>query len=311
MHHKQDIEVSVCIVAYNHEAYLAQCLESLLNQNTAFKFEIIVGEDCSSDCTREILKDYVRLYPDIIVPIYHEKNVGAVENIKSVYRKAKGKYIYHLDGDDLALGNKLQRQFDILEQNKDCELCSHNMRYIDAAGKNIGEWGHEEGKFDLDYLYEHLPFFAHSSKMFRNDYKFIYFDLLHPQALDLEIHIEQARRGAIYHIDEILGEYRVDVGVSTINKKINPILPLGLMRVFDKKLSEEKDILMIKRLKKIYAKRMLCYAEQFYETGSDYEIYSLISKKSLTIKLCRISQIYYYFIALLPRFFYTKLTNKM
>jgi len=310
MHHKQDIKVSVCIVAYNHEAYLAQCLESLLNQSVAFKFEIIIGEDCSSDSTREILKDYARLYPDIIVPIYHEKNVGAVENIKSVYRKAKGKYIYHLDGDDLALGNKLQRQYDILEQNSDCELCSHNMRYIDADRKNIGEWKHEEGKFDLDYLYEHLPFFAHSSKMFRNDFKFDYFDDLHPQALDIEIHVEQARKGLIYHIGEELGMYRVEVGVSMIGKKINPILPKGVMRVYDRKLAEENDSDKLEKLKKTYAKGMLQYARQFYKTGSDYGVYCELVEKSLSIKFYTLRQFFYLSLTILPKIVYLKLGKK-
>ena len=83
-----DIQVSVCVVTYNQENYIAECLESLVSQQTEFKFEIIVGEDCSTDRTREIVQKYIEKYPDLIVPLFYKKNVGAVENIKQVYKLA-------------------------------------------------------------------------------------------------------------------------------------------------------------------------------------------------------------------------------
>ena len=121
-----DIKVSVCVVTYNQEKYIAECLDSLVSQETDFKFEIIVGEDCSTDGTRAIVQQYVDKYPDLIKPIFHDQNVGAVENIKQVYLAAKGKYIAHLDGDDMALPTKLQKQFDTLEANPDCAICVHH-----------------------------------------------------------------------------------------------------------------------------------------------------------------------------------------
>ena len=134
---KDDIQVSVCVVTYNQENYIAECLESLVTQQTSFKFEIIVGEDCSTDGTRAIVQQYVEQYPDLIVPLFYEENVGAVENVKRVYKAAKGKYIAHLDGDDMALPNKLQRQFNILENNTDCSICVHNMLAIEKEGNFI------------------------------------------------------------------------------------------------------------------------------------------------------------------------------
>ena len=66
---KDDIQVSVCVVTYNQENYIAECLESLVTQQTSFKFEIIVGEDCSTDGTRAIVQQYVEQYPDLIVRV--------------------------------------------------------------------------------------------------------------------------------------------------------------------------------------------------------------------------------------------------
>ena len=134
---KDDIQVSVCVVTYNQENYIAECLESLVTQQTSFKFEIIVGEDCSTDGTRAIVQQYVEQYPDLIVPLFYEENVGAVENVKRVYKAAKGKYIAHLDGDDMALPNKLQRQFNILEANPDCSICVHNMNAVDEDSQKM------------------------------------------------------------------------------------------------------------------------------------------------------------------------------
>ena len=302
----KEIKVSICIVTYNQERFVEQALQSILNQNTNFQYEVIIGDDCSTDLTRKIIQDFLIKYRDIVVPVFHEKNIGPLENLKAVYRKAKGKYIYHLDGDDLALPNKLQRQFDVMESNLDCSICTHDMRYIDAEGNKVRKWTHQKGKFDLDYLYLNLPFFAHSSKMFLNDFTFNYFDELHSQALDVEIHIEQARKGLIYHLDEELGAYRVDVGIRRIGKKINPVLPIGIMRVYDKKLVEENDLDKLKKLRKNYSKYTLQYARQFHQTGSDYDLYCELVRKSLCIKFYTIRQLKYFILTLLPKSVYLR-----
>ena len=170
MNTEKDIQVSVCVVTYNQESYIAECLESLVTQQTNFKFEIIVGEDCSTDNTRSIVQSYVEKYPGLVVPMFYEKNVGAVENIKQVYKAAKGKYIAHIDGDDMALPGKLQKQFDILEKNQDCSICVHNMDAVDGNSNSMKREFtiFDEKKYSLIDMYLINPFFIHSSKMFVN-----------------------------------------------------------------------------------------------------------------------------------------------
>lgn len=260
MNIENDIQVSVCVVTYNQENYIAECLESLVNQVTNFRYEIIVGEDCSTDGTRAIVQRYVEKYPDLIVPLFYKENLGPVENIKQVYKKAKGKYIAHMDGDDIALPGKLQKQFEVLEKNKDCNICSHDVDGINEYSKKRKiNWNYPEGRYNLYDLYQKMPFFSHSSKMFRNKYDTKYWDslLVDNSILDIDIHVSNLEDGDIYHLAEKLGKYRVNVGVS-YQKKVNPALPLGVIRVFNKGLKLfENDPVKTDRIKSIYAHHLL------------------------------------------------------
>ena len=279
-----DIQVSVCIVTYNQESYIAECLDSIINQQTNFKFEVIIGEDCSTDNTRVIVQDYIEKYPNLIVPIFYEKNVGPVENIKRVYKKAKGKYIAHIDGDDLALPNKLQTQFEILESNLDCNVCSHDMKRSNKNGRfKIGSWQYPEGKYDLFSLYMKLPFFAHSSKMFRNKYASTFWDNLLSKSyiLDIDIHVANLEDGDIYHIGKPFGIYRVGSGTSCKGEKVNNILPLGLERVFEKGLViYQKDEVKLAAIKELYSLAMLQCAYLYAIYDKDSSLYKLYVNKS-------------------------------
>ena len=92
--------VSIVCVAYNHEKFIQQTLESFIMQKANFDFEIIIGEDCSTDKTREIIKEFEKKYPNVIKPIFREKNIGTTENFFDTLRCANGKYIVICDGDD-------------------------------------------------------------------------------------------------------------------------------------------------------------------------------------------------------------------
>ncbi|MBJ8451576.1 glycosyltransferase family 2 protein [Acinetobacter bereziniae] len=263
-----DIQVSVCIVTYNQEKYIAECLDSLLSQKTDFKFEIIVGEDCSTDGTRAVIQKYIDQYPELIVPLFYEANVGPVENLKRVYKKARGRYIAHMDGDDLALPNKLQKQFSILEMNPDCSICVHNMNAIDGKSQKMNRAFSlfDEKKYSLLDMYLINPFFIHSSKMFVNKID-DYIDQLNENALDIEVHIEQAKQGDIYFIGECLGVYRQFVGVTYEEKLINPLIPERIQDVYYNFPSEKFNVKDISKVKKKYAYILLQYTNHYILHG--------------------------------------------
>lgn len=258
INYTDDIKVSVCVVTYNQEKYIAECLDSLINQEANFKFEIIVGEDCSTDNTREIVQQYVEKYPDLIVPLFYEENVGAVENIKQVYKKARGRYIAHMDGDDMALPNKLQKQFDIMEKNPQAMICSHS---VSALMKNgiikDSYFTHSNGEYTFLDLVKELPFFAHSSKFFRNiDIIGLSNVLSNKDVLDIEIHLYQASKGTIIHINENLGCYRVSVGISTPKDgKLNEKIVERVVYVYKKLMISNPEIR--KDVERAYSKYLL------------------------------------------------------
>lgn len=112
--------VSVIICTYNQEKFIAQAIDSVLNQVCDEEMEILIGDDCSTDNTRSIVQQYYERYPQTFRLIYPQQNVGASLNIVNLIMAAKGEYIAIVDGDDVWIDpNKTQKQIDILRQRKD------------------------------------------------------------------------------------------------------------------------------------------------------------------------------------------------
>jgi glycosyltransferase involved in cell wall biosynthesis len=135
-----DLQVSVCIFSYNYEKYIAQTIESVLDQETNFPVEIIVGDDVSTDNTREIVTRYQQRYPEKIRLSFNQKNLGGTSNWIQTMNQARGKYIALIDGDDYFIDRyKLQKQYDVLEKSPDANLCFHSVREIFENDKNREE----------------------------------------------------------------------------------------------------------------------------------------------------------------------------
>ncbi len=130
--HNEKVMVSIAMITYNHEKYLRKAIESILMQNVDFKYEIVIGEDCSPDNSRTILREYEKTFPDRFNVIYRDKNVGATRNIYNVLIKCKGKYIVCLEGDDYWTDpDKLKIQVAFLESNNEYSATSHIVSIVD------------------------------------------------------------------------------------------------------------------------------------------------------------------------------------
>ena len=130
-------KVSICIVTYNQQNFISDALSSALSQKTDFDYEIIVGDDNSTDNTKIIISEYQKKYPKIIKPVYNKNNIGARDNILNIASIAKGKYIAVLEGDDYWCDEyKLQKQVAFLEQNQEYSLCCHNF-YVTKEAENF------------------------------------------------------------------------------------------------------------------------------------------------------------------------------
>lgn len=120
--------VSVCMITYNHERFIAQAIESVLMQKTDFVFELLVGEDCSTDRTREIVLEYQAKYPAIVRPLLWERNVGMLANFERTFQACRGEYIALVEGDDFWTSPfKLQRQVEFMREHPNCSLCFHKI----------------------------------------------------------------------------------------------------------------------------------------------------------------------------------------
>lgn len=134
-----DIKVSVYCLVYNHGKYLRKCLDGFVNQKTDFKYEVIIHDDCSTDDSQDIIKDYYKKYPELIIPILqtenqYSKNCSVLK--KYIYPLLRGKYVAICEGDDYWCDkHKLQRQFNYMEKHPECSLCVHNTIIHDLSGK--------------------------------------------------------------------------------------------------------------------------------------------------------------------------------
>ncbi len=213
-----DVMVTVCCNAYNHEAYIAQTIESIVNQKTDFKFELIIHDDASTDKTAEIISEYAEKYPDIIVPLLETENQyrkGADITRDIVLPHARGKYFAFCEGDDFwNNNNKLQIQVDILEADNSISMCCHAHRRINAKNDKLinisrattgktGCIGH------IDCLSEGN--FPHLTSMVIRTERYVnmpHFFCAAPIG-DYPIRAYALAEGKVYYIDEDMSSYRV------------------------------------------------------------------------------------------------------
>ncbi|MBP7830481.1 MAG: glycosyltransferase [Kiritimatiellae bacterium] len=119
--------VSVKVPTYNHERYIEACLDGILAQKTSFPFEVIVGEDGSTDGTRTIVETYAKAHPEVIRVVTSESNIGPARNLARIRAACRGAYEAMCEGDDLWIDpRKLQRQVDYLDTHPDCVYCFHD-----------------------------------------------------------------------------------------------------------------------------------------------------------------------------------------
>jgi glycosyltransferase involved in cell wall biosynthesis len=115
--------VSVKMITYNHAPLITKAIEGVLQQRTNFPFELVIGEDCSSDGTREIVFDYQKKYPNVIHVVSSDTNVGMKKNAYRTAKACRGKYIAFCEGDDYwHHSKKLQIQVDYMEKHPECGM---------------------------------------------------------------------------------------------------------------------------------------------------------------------------------------------
>lgn len=211
-------KLSVCATSYNHKDSIEVCVQSLLNQKVNFDYEIIIGDDCSTDGTAEILRSYQDKYPDIIRVIEHKKNIGGKFNLIATHSAARGEYIAHMDCDDYSLPGKLQAQVDILDNEPECNIVWHRMKILHNESGYIRDdmialpliW---ESRFTRGDVLRFGSVGCHSSKMYRAKYR--NFQNIPEVSLDLIFDVFNIQDGYARYIGDFYGVYRSTSGTDS------------------------------------------------------------------------------------------------
>lgn len=225
------IDVTFCIITYNHQDYIERAIQSVVEQDFVGSRELIIGVDKGTDETLKVT--YAALekhkFSGEVNVITHTQNIGGCANYRIVHQNARGKYVSHLDGDDFfSCKLKTQYQLQVFEQHQDVNvvftgrLQDCNQRFSDRRYfypnmvRLLKNW--KGGDF-------------HSSKMYRNDFPFNY-----PKRdfLDKELHFIHARNGRVCFVDSPLTSYRPNIGTSVDRNMIR-----RLFRLSNKKFSQK------------------------------------------------------------------------
>lgn len=212
------MKVSVCILTYNHKAYIEQCVESALAQKTNFEFEIVIGDDGSDDGTSEICAGFAKRFGNVKHVLQDRKNIIYINgritgryNFISLLGQMQGEYIAMLDGDDYWTDpDKLQTLVNFLDKNSRFSFAFHSCRIIEngiVRKDYLNE--HTPDEIDLCYLARNGNCMRTMSVVFRNIYKESIPDIFYRAPVgDYPFHIHNARYGKGKFIKKEMGVYR-------------------------------------------------------------------------------------------------------
>ena len=205
------------VITYNHERYIRAALDSIVEQQTTFALEVVIGEDCSTDGTRAILLEYQARHPALIRLLLHEHNLGVSHNWETTVRACRGKYIALLEGDDYWISpHKLQKQVDFLEVRPDFSLCFHRTRVEYEAASLVRTSplvaSHAKTELTLDDVTREWSI-ATASVVFRCEHLRKLPGWVHDSVVvDLPVFALLASRGRVGYLPEEMAVYRVNAG---------------------------------------------------------------------------------------------------
>jgi len=217
--------VSVRVPTYNHVRYIAQCLEGILMQRTDFPFEVVIGEDYSTDGTREIVAGYAEGHPDLIRVVTSQENVGPSRNIVRLNEACRGRYLAMCEGDDYWIDPlKLQKQVDFMEAHPECPMCFHDAIVVHADKSRLPRYFCPRdlpAMVTMEDICMRDHFIATAGTLIRSD---IVAGLpswrTEVWCSDLVVRLWCAHDGPLGYIDEIMSVYRVhQAGMSAAVRK--------------------------------------------------------------------------------------------
>ncbi|MCM4161411.1 glycosyltransferase [Antarcticibacterium flavum] len=216
--------VSVFMLTYNQEDFIAQAIDGVLMQETNFKYELVIGEDFSTDRTRAICEEYAAVNLEKIKLLPSNKNLGLINNFIRTYKECDGKYVAICDGDDYWTDPfKLQNQVDFLEKNFDYSLVFTSFKFLFTDGRFVIK-GYEDQRAITGF--ENLIFqnyICSATALFKNKLAPDDFPVWIDQCPygDWPLYLWTTRKGEkIKYLSDVTAVYRREIGVSEKMKTV-------------------------------------------------------------------------------------------
>ncbi|MGA9885466.1 MAG: glycosyltransferase [Candidatus Acidiferrales bacterium] len=208
------MKLSVVMITYNHERFIAQAMESALAQKVNFPYEIVIGEDCSTDGTRGIVVDFALRYPERIRPLLRIRNLGMNRNFAEPIAAYRGEYVAFLEGDDYWMSdNKLQRQVDFLDAHSHCAICCTRVQVIDNIGDAESMAPMRPARtYTIDNLMETDFVIIRSTVLRRGLIEPLPHWRVKVKQGDYPLWVMVARHGKIEQLEDMMAAYRVHRG---------------------------------------------------------------------------------------------------
>jgi glycosyltransferase involved in cell wall biosynthesis len=236
------IKVSVIVATYQQERFIADALEGILAQQVDFPWEIVVGDDASTDGNRDVIRDFQRRHPDLIRTHFPGRNLGHGGRaiFAEMVRGARGDYLAMLDGEDYWIDQrKLAKQAAFLDRNGGCAMCFHNaiFRLDDGSAPDrpiTRRW--QRRRLGMRSLLGSASV-ASCSPMFRRDalapLPEWYQDVIWG---DWELYLLAAQHGWVGYIPDVMGVYRPNDGGITWNDGDSELERAGRLARFHEEL---------------------------------------------------------------------------
>lgn len=264
-------KVSVLIITYNQKNFIRQAIDSVLAQKTTFPIEILVGDDFSTDGTREIIQEYERQHPGLVIGVLHPHNMGKNGGINflETLKLAKGEYYALIDGDDyLTDPLKLQKQADLLDAHPDYSMTFHNalITYEDGSPSHILNGPDMKPFYTVDDLIgdDEIWFMATSSTLYRNSIREYPAWFRESSSGDIPRLILKAKLGKIGYIPDVMSVYRKNsAGASFHDNYRNETFLRNRIRMYsdiNRELDYKYDTVLRRNMARYY--RMMLDAKQ-------------------------------------------------
>lgn len=218
------IKVTLCIITYNHELFIEDCINGALLQKVDYDYEILIVDDYSTDNTIEIISRYTDLHPGKIRFVRRERNFGMVQNWLFAIKESKGEYIAICEGDDYWIDkSKIKKQVDFLDANRDYSLCFHKVKILEKGGRIVDDFETSlPHKYELlDSMVEYGNYIHTPSILFRNIINEFPSEIQQSPVVDFFIYNLLGLKGKFGYINEEMAVYRNEVGIwSTESYKV-------------------------------------------------------------------------------------------